>query len=357
MMPETAPTQLGAGRYKPPPFLSNGHFQSLFPALCRRVPTQYTRRERILTPDGDFLDVDWVVTGSRRLVVLCHGLEGNSHRPYILGMARAFRRRGWDCLALNYRGCSGTPNRRLRFYHSGAYEDLALVVNHAAGTGRYDAVVLIGFSIGGNVILRWLGRCPDRIHPLVKRAVVFSVPCDLADSAAVLAQPQNRIYMRHFLVALRQKIREKMAVMPGRINDDGYDRLATFKDFDNRYTAPLNGFEDAEDYWRQCSSKPVIPGIRIPTLMVQARNDPFLGLDCFPTLAAAANAKVTLDMPASGGHVGFIAFNASGEYWSERRALAFVEDVGHRERAGINPAPYSTSRFGPFIAGPRVGAS
>jgi predicted alpha/beta-fold hydrolase len=136
--------------------------------------------------------------------------------------------------------------------------------------------------------------------------------------------------MRHFLVALRQKIRDKMAVMPGRIDDDGYEGLKTFKDFDDRYTAPMNGFADALDYWRRCSSKPVIPGIRIPTLIVQARNDPFLGPGCYPTSEAAATPQVTLDMPASGGHVGFIACNAGGDYWSERRALAFVEDVGRR---------------------------
>jgi hypothetical protein len=334
MTSEAAAGHVGAvaveGRYKPPPFMSNGHVQSIFPALFRRVPLHYTERERIHTPDGDFLDVDWVVAGARRLVVLCHGLEGDSHRPYVRGMVRAFCRRGWDCLALNYRGCSGTPNRRLRSYHSGAYEDLALVVRRAADTARYDAVVLTGFSIGGNIILRWLGQCPDSIHPLVKRAVVFSVPCDLADSAQVLARPQNRIYMRHFLVALRQKIQDKMAVMPGRIDDDGYERLKTFKDFDDRYTAPFNGFTDAVDYWHQCSSKPVIPSIQIPTLLIQARNDPFLGPGCYPTSLAAANPQVTLDTPASGGHVGFIAFNSSGEYWSERRALAFVADVGRR---------------------------
>ena len=328
-------TRGAAAPYTPPPLMANGHVQSVFPAICRYVPLRYDRRERIVTQDGDFLDIDWVLTGARRLVVLSHGLEGDSHRPYMRGMARAFCRCGWDCLAWNYRGCSGEPNRRLRSYHSGSCRDLALVVGHAAETGRYDAVVLIGFSIGGNITLRWLGRHAATVHPLVKRAVVFSVPCDLADSAAALARPENRIYMRYFLVALRRKIREKMMVMPGRIDDVGYGRLSTFKDFDNRYTAPMNGFADAVDYWRQCSSKPVIADIQVPTLMVQARNDPFLGPGCYPVAAAAANPMVTLDTPASGGHVGFIAFNGQGEYWSERRALAFVADVG---QSGSDPS-------------------
>lgn len=319
------------GSYAPPPFMANGHMQSLFPALCRYVNLHYSMRERIDTPDGDFLDLDWVLTGARRLAVLSHGLEGDSRRPYIKGMARALSRRGWDCLAWNYRGCSGAPNRRLRAYHSGAYEDLALVVDHAAAAGRYTAVVVIGFSIGGNITLRWLGRAAGSVNPMVKRAVVFSVPCDLADSAAKLASAENRIYMRHFLLALRRKIREKMTVMPGRIDDDGYAALRSFKDFDDRYTAPLNGFDDAADYWRQCSSKRVIPDIRLPTLLVQARNDPFLGPGCYPAAEAAENPKVILDMPVSGGHVGFIEFNRRGEYWSERRAVAFVADVGRAE--------------------------
>jgi len=310
--------------YRPPPLMAGGHIQSLFPALCRRVAFAYSQRERVDTPDGDFLDLDWKLSGARRLVILSHGLEGDAGRPYIRGMARAFYRRGWDCLAWNYRGCSGTPNRRLRSYHSGAYDDLALVVDHAAATGRYTAMVLVGFSIGGNITLRWLGRCADRIPAPVTRAIVFSVPCDLADSAAQLARFENRIYMKHFLIALRRKIREKMTVMPGRVDDAGYGRLKTFRDFDDRYTAPLNGFKDAEDYWRRCSARREIPGIRLPTLLVQACNDPFLGPGCYPEAEARANGNVFLEMPASGGHVGFIAFNRRGEYWSERRALAFA---------------------------------
>lgn len=322
-------TGCAAEPYRPPLLLAGGHVQSILPALLRRVDFGYTRRERIDTPDGDFLDLDWAVRrGGGRLAILCHGLEGDTHRPYMRGMARALVRRGWDCLAWNYRGCSGSPNRRLRWYHSGAYEDLALVVDHAASSGRYDAAAVIGFSVGGNITLRWLGACAERIPPMVRRAVAVSVPCDLADSAGVLARPRNRLYMKHFLVALRRKIREKMKIMPGCIDDRDFGRLSTFEDFDNRYTAPLNGFADARDYWRRCSAKPVIPAIRVPTLMIQARNDPFLGPGCYPQAEAAVNPRITLEMPASGGHVGFIAFNHRGEYWHERRAAAFAAAGG-----------------------------
>ena len=319
-MPIVAPSS-----YEPPCLLANGHLQTLLPALFRKVRGVAYQRERIATPDGDFLDLDWAAKDARRLAVIAHGLEGDSTRTYVLGMVKALSRNGWDAVVWNARGCSGEPNRVLRFTHSGATEDLQTVISHLTETRDYDELALIGFSLGGNLTLKYLGDRGRELDSRIKQAVAFSVPCDLRSSSLRLAGPINRIYMRRFLTSLRQKIRAKMKVLPGKIDDRDYGQLRTFKDFDDRYTAPIHGFADAEDYWRQCSCRPVLKNISIPTLLINAGNDPFLAEPCFPIVEAEASPNLHLEMPASGGHVGFISFNHQGEYWSESRAVSFLK--------------------------------
>ncbi len=309
--------------YSPPPLMKNGHIQTIFPSLFRKISTVSYTRERIFTPDNDFLDLDWSHAGSRCLTIVSHGLEGDSGRSYVKGMVRALNLFGWDCLAWNFRGCSGHVNRRLKSYHSGSFDDLATVIEHAGATGKYDEIALMGFSIGGNITLLYLGKNSERVNPLVVSAVVLSVPCDLADGAVALAKPANRLYMKRFLRLLHRKVKDKIAIMPDRIDDHDYDNLRTFKDFDNRYTAPINGFKDAEEYWQTCSSKPWIKAIKIPTLMISAVNDPFLSPSCFPEKETTANRNVFLETPESGGHAGFIQFNHNGLYWSEKRTASF----------------------------------
>lgn len=309
--------------YKPPLFLKNGHIQTIYPVLFRQVDIIY-QRERIQTPDNDFLDLDWSTHHHDRLVILSHGLEGNSNRAYIKGMANAVTQDGWDALAWNYRSCSGEPNYQLRSYHNGVTDDLALVIDHAKQTKRYSQIALIGFSLGGNLTLLYLGK--DKPDPIVKKAVVFSVPCDLKGSCAVLKKPSNRLYMKRFLKMLHTKIQAKIKLFPGKINDTGYEKILDFKGFDDRYTAPIHGFKDAMDYWEKCSSKPYIPRITVPTLIVNALNDPFLSESCFPIIESAENSHITLCMPESGGHVGFIAFNRQNRYWSETQALNFLNN-------------------------------
>jgi len=281
-------------------------------------------RERIETPDGDFLDLDWNRDQrSQSLVIITHGLEGNSGNASVQGMAAAFHRTGWDTLAWNLRGCSGEMNRLLRTYHSGAWEDLQCVINHAAGT--YQNIVLVGFSIGGNLTLKYLGDHGAAIHPAIKGAVAFSVPCDLSSSARVLESRINSIYMNHFMRDLRRKIREKATAFPGGISTEGIDRIRTFREFDGTYTAPLNGFLSAEDYWAKASCKPSLRGIAVPTLLINALNDPFLGPECFPRSEAEANPHLYLEIPESGGHLGFLTLEK--EYWSETRAVEFCKKV------------------------------
>ncbi|MBD3290059.1 alpha/beta fold hydrolase [candidate division KSB1 bacterium] len=312
--------------YHPPLLLRNGHLQSIYPSLFRKLDAGFYRRQRIETPDEDFLDLDWSRRGNERLAIISHGLEGNSHRAYVVGMAKALNTNGWDVLAWNYRSCSGEPNRLLRSYHNGVTDDLHLVIEHALNSYSYPMIALIGFSMGGNLTLLYLGQQAAAVRSALKAAAVFSVPCDLKSSSAELAKFKNRIYMKRFLNMLHQKIKAKMELMPDDINDDDFHHIKNFKDFDDRYTAPIHGFKNAEDYWRKCSSRQFIPSIKIPTLIISAQNDPFLGAECFPTEEAARNDNIRLEIPAHGGHVGFVEFNRQKLYWSEKRAVQFIEE-------------------------------
>ena len=316
---------ISSSTYRAPLFFSNGCLQTVYPSLARRLGAGLYQRERIDTPDDDFLDLDWSRVGSRKLVILSHGLEGNTHRPYMVGMVMMMNRIGWDALAWNYRSCSGEINRQLRMYHNGCIDDLDWVVQHALKSGAYDTVALIGFSLGGNLTLMYLGSKGSKLDTRIQRSATFSVPCDLKAGAMELAKPKNCLYMQQFLVTLHEKIKKKMELLPGRINDDNYDRIKNFKDFDDRYTAPIHGFKDAEDYWAKCSSGQFIPHIKVPTLLVNAQNDPFLAGGCYPVPQAEQSKFVHLEMPRSGGHVGFVQFNGDGSYWSENRAVAFLE--------------------------------
>ena len=322
--------------YNPPLLLRGAHSSTIYPSLFRKIDSFCYQRERIDTFDGDFLDLDWACIGSSRLVIISHGLEGSSHRAYVTGMARAMNRAGFDVLAWNFRSCSGEPNRLLRSYHNGVTEDLAWVIRHAEETARYQAIDLIGFSLGGNLTLNYLGR--EVVAASVRKAVVFSVPCDLKGSAIMLSKPSNIIYMKRFLRELHQKIRAKMEMMPHLINDDGYDKIKDFKTFDDRYTAPIHGFRDAEDYWHQCSSKPILNEIAISTLIVNAANDPFLSSACYPVNQAEQSRYLTLEIPKHGGHVGFSEKNREDLYWSEKRAVQWL--TNGRATQGHHHQPY-----------------
>jgi predicted alpha/beta-fold hydrolase len=310
--------------YSAPCLLRNGDLQTIYPAILRKLSSGLYQRERIYTPDDDFLDLDWSRINSRKLVILSHGLEGSTYRHYIIGMATLINRHGWDTLAWNYRGCSGEINRRLRMYHNGSIDDLDCVVQHALSTGIYDTIALIGFSLGGNLTLIYLGSMANNLDTRIRGSVAFSVPCDLKAGANVLAKTKNYLYMKQFLVSLHEKIKLKMKQLPGAINDDGYDRIRDFKGFDDQYTAPIHGFKDAEDYWEKCSSNRFLSAIRVPTLIVNALDDPFLADGCYPIEQARNSRCVHLEMPVHGGHVGFVQFNEDGSYWSENRAVEFL---------------------------------
>jgi len=308
--------------YLPPFFLFNAHLETIYPALFRRVSIATYTRERIATPDNDFLDLDWLKQGSKKLVIIQHGLEGNSYRAYVKGMAKVFFEEGFDILAWNYRGCSEEMNKQLRFYHSGATDDLKHVVDHAAL--NYDEVFLIGFSLGGNVTLKYLGE--KDVNSKVKRAVVFSVPVDLEASCRQISRPANRLYALRFLGSLKKKITTKAMSMPG-LDTKHLAAIKTMLEFDDIFTAPLHGFENAIDYYGKCSSLGFLKDVITPTLIVNTKNDPFLSPECFPIELLKAHEFVTLEVPGRGGHVGFAQFNKRGIYWSEQRALNWIVEV------------------------------
>lgn len=332
--------------YRPPLWLRSGHLQSVLPTLFRRVGGVTFDRERIDLPDGDFLDLDWATADpapadrqrGQPVAVVAHGLEGSTDRAYVRGMTRALGRRGWDVCAWNMRGCSGEPNRTLGAYHSGSSDDLDAVVRHvlARGVGQ---VAVVGFSLGGNVTLKWLGEQGESIDERVVGGVAVSVPVDLASSSAVMEGWSRRIYMRRFLRSLEEKVAQKAGAFPEAPDAAPIGRMTTFREFDGYFTAPAHGFASAEDYWRRASSKPFLGEIRVPTLLLQALDDPFLSDACYPYEAAASNRHLTLLTPAHGGHVGFI--QRGGEFWSETVAARFLE------AARQAPATSSASRSAP----------
>lgn len=315
--------------YHPPFFLRNGHLQTIWPVLFRRHARQPALwRTRLDTPDGDFIDVDHIPAcagmQAPRVAILSHGLEGNSTRRYMLGMAQALNLRGWDILARNFRGCSGEPNRLLQLYHGGETDDLDLTVQYAVQLG-YESIALIGFSMGGNQTLKYLGEgrsLPGQIHA----AVGISVPCDMEGSAERLSRFSHLPYMHYFLRTLRGKVLDKHARFPDRVTIDGLDHIHTFNAFDERYTAPIHGFASARDYWRKSGCLRFLKDIAVPFLLINAADDPFLSPGCYPRDTAQRNPAMTLEIPRWGGHVGFVTPGRLS-WWAETRAADFLSQA------------------------------
>jgi len=315
--------QIKSSIYSPPWYLFNGHWETVVPSSFRTVKGVHYERERINTPDGDFLDLDWLKKGHRRLVILSHGLEGSSHRPYIQGMAKAFSREKWDVLAWNCRSCSGEINRKLRFYHHGDTPDLDEVVRHALSGGQYGFVSLVGFSMGGSITLKYMGEDKE-LSSAIKSAVAFSVPVSLQSSVEELNKKGNGFYRKRFLKKLSTKMKMKAEVFKD-FNIEGIDEIEYFEDFDNRFTAPMFGFRNSDDFYASVSSINFLSGINRPTLLVNALNDPFLGEACYPYNVAESNPNFFLETPKRGGHVGF-SREKNGVTWGEQRAIEFIRD-------------------------------
>lgn len=304
-----------------------GHLQTMIPGVFRRVKGVEYQRERIETPDGDFLDLDWLraPAPTRKLVVITHGLESSSEAQYCRGTAKFFAQNGWDALAWNCRSCSGEMNRNFRMYHHGDTDDISSVVDHALSTGRYEVVALVGYSMGGNISLKYVGTRGEKLPPQLRAVVAFSAPCDIRAGADVLDRWDNWIYKTRFLSFLKQKIHQKAQAFPGRLDVSKLKQLRRWYDFDEHFSARICGFASADEFHAQASAKNFVAGTRVPTLLVSAQNDPILTPACFPTDIAREHPFFYVELPAGGGHCGF-QMRGGGEFsWAERRALEFVE--------------------------------
>jgi uncharacterized protein len=303
-------------------YLKNAHLHTVLATRRHIAPTAAMRSEQIPTPDGDFLELDWhpAQRPSDTLVILSHGLEGHSRRPYILGMARALHSIGVDALAWSCRGCSGTPNALPRLYHCGSSDDLETVVQHAARD--YKRIFLVGFSMGANMSMLYLGRHADRLPAAIAGFVAVSPPCDLNHSIRAFERPQGLPYTHYFLRTLKQKIRRKAAQFPDLFDTRELANITSLRAFDDRYTAPLHGFKDAVDYWTQSSSRPYIAALPVPGAILTALDDPFLSGGCYPTHEVAQNPRVTMITPQHGGHVGFL--QPGPMTWSERYVVKML---------------------------------
>lgn len=309
--------------YKAPFLFRNAHLNTIFPTLFRQIKDfQYTR-ERIFTPDDDFMDLDWSKVGSKKLLLAVHGLEGSSESTYIKGVLKAFNQYGWDGVAMNFRGCSGEINRQLVGYNMGSSDELELVIQHLQSLNQYDEIVLIGFSLGGNVILKYLGERGEAVPQIISKAIAFSVPCHIPTANVEIAHWRNRIYLMRFLRSLNAKFKIKHKQFPDQVQLP--ERMPrSFMEFDGQFTAPIHGYKSAQDYWVRCSSKQFMPNIKRPTLLVNAKDDTFLSKECYPYELAKNHSFFNLEVPDHGGHVGFMSFEQKGLIWSEIRALQFI---------------------------------
>lgn len=306
--------------------LANGHFQTIFPHLMRRVRVPFVR-SRLELDDGDFLLLDTLAQESKGApwLVISHGLEGSSDAHYVHGIARVFHAAGWSVQAWNFRSCGGEMNRLPRFYHSGAYDDLQRVVEHVEKTHGAEAIFLTGFSMGGNKTV--LALADNKLSPAVIGGAAYSVPLDLTSSAFQLSRPAQRVYMKRFLQNLKPKIEYKARKFPKLISATGFDDIKDFHQFDHRYTAPLHGFSSALDYWKQCSSKPALKKLKKPTLIVNAQDDPFLSNSCKDCRSSERSRNLQMELPLSGGHVGFARWRINQPLWTEMRALSFAKNL------------------------------
>ncbi len=316
--------------YRAPWWLRGPHAQTIGGKFLRPDPGVPLRRERLELPDGDFLDLDFA--GARDddapIVLVLHGLEGSTRRHYMLVTYHELLARGLRPVGMNFRGCSGEPNRLPRFYHSGDTDDLRYVLEHLAG--RFPGVPMgaIGFSLGGNVLLKYLGEEGDAANRRLRAAVAISVPFDLAAGAATLERGlMGRIYTEYFLRNLRKKVRAKANLLEGLIDVEATLRARTLRAFDDAATAPLHGFADSADYYRRASSAPYLEQIRVATLLLQAEDDPFLPPNAIPRSAIAGNRFLVPGFTERGGHVGFMTPAAPRRlgFWAEEEAARFVE--------------------------------
>jgi uncharacterized protein len=319
--------------FQPAWWLPGPHLATIFPALARRRVPLAARRQTFELPDGDFVELAWVDGSANEhtpAVLVLHGLEGSIDSPYVRGILAAIARRGWRAVLLHFRGCAGAPNRLARAYHSGETGDVRTIVEYLARELPRAPLAIIGYSLGGNVLLKYLGEEGAQARSRVAGAVAVSVPLLLAPCADRLRRGFSRVYDRWLLRSLRASFRRKSAQVDLGLPLSRADlaRISCLREFDDKITAPLHGFAGADDYYQRSSSRPYLAQIEVPTLILQARDDPFMTEAVLPAETELSTA-VTLELSERGGHVGFISGNNpfAPEYWLERRIPEFLAEI------------------------------
>lgn len=309
--------------YYPPGLFKNAHFSTIYSAFFRRVPYLEQVRERLSLSDGDFLDMDWSFSkeSKNKVAILLHGLEGNAQRSYIKGMAVNLIKDHWDIAAINFRGCSGESNKKYLSYNAGRTNDLEEIIDCILKKDQYQEIILVGFSLGGNLLLKYLGE-REFIPSEIKKGIAISAPIHLKGSLKSLSKPNNWIYRTSFLLHLKEKYKIKMKQFPDKMNKEDLKKIRSLLAFDNIYTAPAHGFKDAYDYYEKNSSKPFLSNIKIPVLLINSKNDSFLSPECYPYKIAETSKYIYLETPLYGGHVGFHQSNET--YYNEKRTLEFI---------------------------------
>jgi len=304
--------------YKPPLLFRNPHFATIYPAFFRKQEKVKFTRQRIQTNDADFLDVDLLLAdGNEHAVFLFHGLEGSTDSQYIQAAARQLHAIDYDIIATNFRGCSGEPNLKANTYHSGFTDDLAFVLE--LFSSKYSSTSIVAYSLGGNVTLKYAGESPSKVHPKLRKIIAVSVPVHLANGAKQLEKASNYLYTQNFLKTLREKIKEKYKRFPSQIDIDKLAKVKSIKDFDDYFTGPMNGFEDAEDYYSKSMSLQFLPDIKIESHLISSLDDPFLSKSCYPFAEAKKSKNIFLHPSNYGGHVGF--YQKGEEYWIDSKLL------------------------------------
>ena len=313
--------------YRAPAWVPGGHLQTIWPYVLPRPAVAY-RRERIAAPDGDFWDFDWIepTSGARAmpLVVLFHGLEGSSGSQYARVLMALLAARGWRGVIPHFRGCSGEPNRMPRAYHSGDHEELAAMLAAIRARVSIETIVhAVGVSVGGSVLLNWLGRAGSGAARMISAAAAVSTPIDLTAAGIALGRGFNRVYTQNFLNTLKPKSLAQAKRFPGLLAEEKIRSARSLYDFDDAVTSQLHGFAGAEDYWRRASCKPWLSRVAVPTLILNAKNDPFVPRESLPAESEVSD-DVLLLQPDGGGHAGFLSGPFPGNLeWLPRRLLDF----------------------------------
>lgn len=310
--------------FTPLKLFKNAFVSTVYSGLFRRIKI-HQNRERIKLSDGDFLDLDWSYANSPsdELIILLHGMEGDGQRPYVTGVARHFNNNGVDAVCVNFRSCSGELNKKFSSFHSGQTNDLKEVIAHIITNYKYNSLFLKGVSLGGNILLKYLGE-NQNIPAQLKAAMAVSVPVDLAASSKALHLFKNILFHIYFMIGLKYKLMQKQRQFPEKISRKALYSVWTLRKLDELYTAKANGFKSAADYYKKSSSLHFLSSIETPVLLLNAKNDSFLTSSCFPYEMAQMSNYLFLETPEKGGHVGFIS--KGGVYYNEKRALEFFRE-------------------------------